>query len=148
MVIRRACREGGRTYLGRSPACPGDRTERAASFVTATEKSADGIVGGTSFAEGLNTGKTLEVEISSGPCGRRPRSLAFGAAGMGEARTALLEGPKPARGHLPSEPLARTQTKPSVLNPVNRRIRTRMSGGVGGEESRGSPLSRLVMRKQ
>ena len=29
------------------------------------------------------------------------------------------------------------------LNPANRRIRTRMSGGVGGEEPRGSPLSRL-----
>jgi hypothetical protein len=28
-------------------------------------------------------------------------------------------------------------------NPANRRIRTRMSGGVGGEEPRGSPLSRL-----
>ena len=30
------------------------------------------------------------------------------------------------------------------LNPANRRIRTRMYGGVGGEELRGSPLSRLV----
>ncbi|WLA46260.1 group II intron maturase-specific domain-containing protein [Bradyrhizobium elkanii] len=28
-------------------------------------------------------------------------------------------------------------------NPLNRRIRTRMSGGVGGAEPRGSPLSRL-----
>jgi hypothetical protein len=27
--------------------------------VIATEKSADGVVGGTSFAEGLNAGKTL-----------------------------------------------------------------------------------------
>jgi hypothetical protein len=27
--------------------------------VTATEKSADGVIGGTSFAEGLNAGKTL-----------------------------------------------------------------------------------------
>jgi hypothetical protein len=30
------------------------------------------------------------------------------------------------------------------LNPANRRIRTRMYGGVGGEELRGSPLSRCV----
>ena len=30
-----------------------------------------------------------------------------------------------------------------LLNPPNRRIRTRTSGGVGGEESRDSPLSRL-----
>ena len=29
-------------------------------------------------------------------------------------------------------------------NPPNRRIRTRMYGGVGGEEPRGSPLSRLL----
>src|SRR6266404_9219533 len=30
------------------------------------------------------------------------------------------------------------------LNPANRRIRTRMYGGVGGEEPRGSPLSRFA----
>src|SRR5271165_5065107 len=29
-----------------------------------------------------------------------------------------------------------------MLNPPNRRIRTRTYGGVGGEEPRGSPLSR------
>jgi len=29
-------------------------------------------------------------------------------------------------------------------NPANRRIRTRTYGGVGGEELRGSPLSRFV----
>src|SRR6266850_5772542 len=32
------------------------------------------------------------------------------------------------------------------LNPANRRIRTRTYGGVGGEELRGSPLSRLKRR--
>src|SRR3984893_8453798 len=32
-------------------------------------------------------------------------------------------------------------------NPANRRIRTRMSGGVGGEEPRGSPLSRFCPRR-
>src|SRR5262249_55346424 len=31
-----------------------------------------------------------------------------------------------------------------LLNPPNRRIRTRTSGVVGGEESRDSPVSRLV----
>src|SRR5665811_375382 len=31
-----------------------------------------------------------------------------------------------------------------MLNPANRRIRTRMYGGVGGEEPRGSPLSRFL----
>jgi len=111
--------------------------------VTAAEKSADGVVGGTSFAEGPNAGKTLRSGISNWPSGRKSRSLAFGAARKGEARTALLKGPKPTRRRPLSEPLARTQTKPSVLNPANRRIRTRMCGGVGGEESRDSPLSRL-----
>jgi hypothetical protein len=33
------------------------------------------------------------------------------------------------------------------LNPPNRSIRTRMYGGVGGEEPRGSPLSRFAPRK-
>src|SRR5271157_6461351 len=32
-----------------------------------------------------------------------------------------------------------------MLNPPNRRIRTRTYGGVGGEEPRGSPLSRLTV---
>jgi len=32
------------------------------------------------------------------------------------------------------------------LNPPNRRIRTRTYGGVGGEESRGSPLSRSRLK--
>src|SRR5664280_2953422 len=31
----------------------------------------------------------------------------------------------------------------SRLNPSNRRVRTRTHGGVGGEEPRGSPLSRF-----
>jgi hypothetical protein len=81
----------------------------------------------------------LDVEISNWPCGRKSRSLAFGTAGKGEARTALLEGPKPARGNPPVSLWHGRKTKPSVLNPANRRIRTRMYGGVGGEESRDSP---------
>ena len=123
--------------------CPGDWTERAVRFVIAAEKSADGIVGGASFAEGLNAGKTLGVGNLKLAMRLKSRSLAFGAAGMGEARTALLKGPKPARRSPPSEPLAWTQQKSFALNPANRRIRTRMYGGVGGEEPQGSPLSRL-----
>ena len=34
----------------------------------------------------------LDVETSNRPCGRISRSLAFGATGKGEARTASLEG--------------------------------------------------------
>src|SRR4029077_19250706 len=109
----------------------------------------DGVVGGTSFAEGLNAGKTLGDGISNWPCGRKSRSLAFGAVGKGEARPALLKGLKPARRSPLSKPLARTQNKPFVLNPANRRIRTRTYGGVGGEEPRGSPYpdwSCLIIR--
>ena len=34
---------------------------------------------------------------------------------------------------------------PGRLNPSNRRVRTRMHGGVGGVEPQGSPLSRFVL---
>src|SRR5215470_16573385 len=33
------------------------------------------------------------------------------------------------------------------LNPANRRMRTRMYGGVGGEQPRGYPLSRFMQQK-
>ena len=48
--------------------------------------------------------------------------------------------PKPARRRPLFEPLARTQNKPFVLNPVNRRIRTRMYGGVGGRSREAPPI--------
>jgi hypothetical protein len=60
--------------------------------VIAAEKSADGIVGGTSFAEGPNAGKTLGFGNLESATRLNSRSLAFSAAGKGEARTALLEG--------------------------------------------------------
>jgi RNA-directed DNA polymerase len=47
----------------------------------------------------------------------------------------------------PCGPLARLPSQcRGLLNPPNRRIRTRTSGGVGGEESRDSPLSRSSCR--
>src|ERR1700747_823498 len=50
---------------------------------------------------------------------------------------------------LPTRSLGSPSWLPSrcrgLLNPPNRRIRTRTSGGVGGEESRVSPLSRLLL---
>jgi hypothetical protein len=56
------------------------------------QKSAEGIVGETSSAEGPNAGRTRgcgDLESAKRP---NSRYLAFGAAGKGEARTALLEG--------------------------------------------------------
>jgi len=49
--------------------------------VIAAEKSADGVIGGTSFAEGLNAGKTLEcgtLELAM-----RLKKMALRAAGKG-----------------------------------------------------------------
>src|SRR6266568_3807619 len=85
----------------------------------------------------------LDVETSNRPCGRISRSLAFAAMRKGEARMRRSKGPKPWRLTTLSDSPARRET-PTVLNPSNRRIRTRMYGGVGGEELRGSPLSRFA----
>ena len=60
--------------------------------LTATQKSAEGIVGGTSFAEGLNAGTMLGCGDLVSTMRSNSRHLAFEAAGKGEARTALLEG--------------------------------------------------------
>src|SRR5690348_8599852 len=46
----------------------------------------------------------------------------------------------------PSWRKAKRTSGPHRLKSWNRRMRTRMSGGVGGEEPRGSPLSRLLDR--
>src|SRR5229473_6776985 len=83
----------------------------------------------------------LDMETSNRPCGRITRSLAFAAMGKGEAWTRRSKGPKPLRRTPLFDSPARRET-PTVLNPSNRRIRTRTYGGVGGEEPRGSPLSR------
>ena len=67
--------------------------------LTAAQKSAEGIVGGTSFAEGLNAGRTLgcgdlasATRSNSRYLAFNSRYLAFRATGKSEARTALLEG--------------------------------------------------------
>jgi len=60
--------------------------------LTAVQKSAEGIVGGTSFAEGLNAGRTHGCGDLESATRSNSRDLAFGATGKGEARTALLEG--------------------------------------------------------
>src|SRR6266481_7996390 len=85
----------------------------------------------------------LDMETSNRPCGRITRSLAFAAMGKGEAWTRRSKGPKPLRRTPLFDSPARRET-PTVLNPSNRRIRTRTYGGVGGEEPRGSPLSRSI----
>ena len=73
--------------------------------------------------------------------GSLDRSFHRRNAQPGEARMRRSKGPKPLRRTPLSDSPARRET-PTVLNLSNRRIRTRMYGGVGGEEPRGSPLSR------
>src|SRR4030088_2843024 len=87
----------------------------------------------------------LDVETSTRPCGRISRSLAFAAMRKGEARMRRSKGPKPLRRTPLSDSPAQRET-PTVSNPSNRRIRTRMYGGGGGEESQDS-LSRLKSRR-
>ena len=55
--------------------------------------------------------------------------LALEPVAKGEARSPHTQGTEARR--------------PCRLTPSNRRVRTRTHGGVGGEEPRGSPLSRL-----
>jgi hypothetical protein len=67
--------------------------------------------------------------------------LAFRAARKGEAPEAAVRRSRSRHDEaLLFEPLARTQNKPFALNPVNRRIRTRMYGGVGGRSREAPPI--------
>ena len=59
-----------------------------------------------------------------------------------------MQGPKRPRGCTLQNPGGHPSCGSRCpLNPPNRRIRTRMSGGVGGEEPRGSPLSQFNGRR-
>src|SRR5713101_4595940 len=82
--------------------------------------------------------------------------LALHGAGEGEAQISREQGTEsrvvkgvtenPATERLMEEvcdELGLPRLAPRLLNPPNRRIRTRTYGGVGGAESRGSPLSRF-----
>ncbi len=60
--------------------------------------------------------------------------LALVPVAKGEARSPDTQGTEARTAHAEPE---RPET------PSNRRVRTRTHGGVGGEEPRGSPLSRL-----
>ena len=129
--------------------------------VTAAQKSAEGIVAG-SPAKARTTDRVsrtamlmrtrrqnIQLELALEPVAkgeaRNPDTQGT------EARTAHAEPERPAAGQQPLmeavvEPLARPRIRrrrPCRLTPSNRRVRTRTHGGVGGEEPRGSPLSRL-----
>ena len=81
----------------------------------------------------LGVGKDLAAKTAGSPCG--PWRLSNSPALSHWPVQCLFHS---ARSH----PLDRGP--PSRLIPSNRRVRTRMHGGVGGEEPRGFPLSRSV----
>jgi len=107
--------------------------------VIATEKSADGIVGGTSFAEGLNAGKTFGCGILEPAMRLKSRSLAFGRRERVKPGRRRSKGPKLTRRSPLSEPLARTQNKPSALKPAKPPYTDPYVRWCGRGESRDSP---------
>ena len=115
--------------------------------VIAAQKSAEGIVVGLP-TKARTTDRVNRTVRSCGPSGgisswnwpwSRKRRVKPGAPEP--------KGPKPA-WRVPNPNAQRlgprlSRSPCSRLNPSNRRVRTRMHGGVGGAEPRGSPLSRL-----
>ena len=79
--------------------------------------------------------QNIQLELALEP---EAKGEARSAGGRGtEARMAFADSERRRLGGLCPMPSGR-------LNPSNRRVRTRMHGGVGGVEPRGSPLSRLI----
>ena len=106
------------------------RLSGSARPVTAAQKSAEGIVAG-SPAKARTTDRVSRTATLMRT--RRQNiqlELALEPVAKGEARTAHA-------------PRTRTPGGPCRLTPSNRRVRTRTHGGVGGDEPRSSPLSRL-----
>ena len=102
--------------------------------VTAAQKSAEGIVAG-SPAKARTTDRVSRTATLMRT--RRQNiqlELALVPVAKGEARSPDTQGTEARTAHAEPE---RPET------PSNRRVRTRTHGGVGGEEPRGSPLSRF-----
>ena len=112
----------------------------------AAEKSAEGILGGAirRRPERLEVGSrnahlddAMRQNTGSARPARQDRRV--------KPDGAVVQGPKrPRRYTLPNPGGRPSCGNRCPLNPPNRRIRTRMYGGVGGEEPRGSPLSRFA----
>jgi hypothetical protein len=122
------CGEGGRSYLGRSPACPGSRTERVARLVITAEKLAEGIVGRR--APKARTVEWQVERISHGPCGRKLSWSSY---------TPEIEPQRPHRlaGHA-----FRSPREGVVLNTCKRCLHDRNEEGVvGGYYFQLSPMT-------
>jgi hypothetical protein len=75
-----------RAPLRSSPACLGNRTERTGRPVIATEKSAEGIVGGVIRRRPERWKRRVDTCISMEPCGRTPVFSGLCANLKGEAQ--------------------------------------------------------------
>lgn len=117
----------------RSALCLGNGTEVVARRSDRSAESAEGIVGGTSFAEGLNDGRMLghgDLEAAMRP---NIQVTGFCSDEKGEARTRRSKGPKPSRwAPLSDSPARRERPLCSIHRTAV--YETRTYGGVGGEE--------------
>ena len=116
--------------------------------LTAAQKSAEGILGGAICRrpERMEVGSRnahLDGAMRQNTGSVRPARQDRRVKPDG----AVMQGPKRPRRCSPPNPGGHPSCgNRCLLNPPNRRIRTRMYGGVGGEEPRGSPLSRSMTR--
>ena len=118
--------------------------------LTAAQKSAEGILGGAI----CRRPERMEVgSRNAHPDGAMRQNTGSVRPARQDRRVkpdgAVMQGPKRPRRCSPPNPGGHPSCgNRCLLNPPNRRIRTRMYGGVGGEEPRGSPLSRSVAHRR
>src|SRR5262249_5566767 len=94
---------------------------------------------GSNGSGGVLASLSCDAAASAGIWRPQPLEAHAAPGGSATAPPSPLLCQSASSGH----PGCRASPTSALHNPANRRIRTRMSGGVGGEESQGSPLSRF-----
>ncbi len=137
------CGEGGRTYLGRSAACCGNVTE---SGVIHSDRAAEVSRRHSTHEseEGLNGRERLVGQGTQEPMAAENPVLSGLLAGKGRVKPNSIRQfrDRTFPGETCTQHPARAVAR-HALNSPNRRMRTRMYGGVGGENGRPFLLSRL-----
>ena len=110
-----------------------DRRKRSIHACKADGQEAIAAPGSSGATEGTGSGSCSKGTCLAGSR-RRPRPAPTALGGSQPVR--LLTSPCPTR---PSRRSAYPPWPPRTLNPANRRVRTRMHGGVGGVAPRGAP---------
>src|ERR1700676_2712204 len=133
-----------RKFLGFSFTSAGAATSASAKLRRCCARLTSGSGDGCAPSPGSNGGvdalasPNCDTAASAGTWRHKPPVAHMALGGWQRAPRSTWPCQSSSSGHsvwLPS--------RPRPLNPSNRRIRTRTSGGVGGAEPRGSPLSRL-----